>query len=61
MANTVEYAKVFQSELDRQICEGATSGWMEDNAGQVIYNGGKEIKLPKMSLQGLGDYDRDEG
>ncbi len=61
MANTVEYAKVFQNELDKQICEGATSGWMEDNAGQVIYNGGKEIKLPKMSLQGLGNYDRDEG
>ena len=61
MANTIEYAKVFQTELDRQMTEGATSGWMEDNAEQAVYGGGKEIKLPTVSLQGLGDYDRDEG
>lgn len=61
MANTISYAQVFQKELDKQVIEGATSGWMEDNASQVVYNGGKEIKLPKISLQGLGDYDRDTG
>lgn len=62
MSNTIStYASVFQQELDKQIIEGATSGWMEANSGQVIYNGGKEIKLPKMSLQGLGTYDRDAG
>ncbi|MCH5203965.1 MAG: hypothetical protein J1F03_04400 [Oscillospiraceae bacterium] len=61
MANTMEYAKVFQSELDRQIVEGSTSGWMEENASQVIYNGGNEIKIPKVSLKGLADYDRDDG
>lgn len=59
--NTIEYASVFQKELDRQILEGSTSGWMEENAGQVIYNGGKEIKLPIVSTQGLADYDRDTG
>lgn len=61
MANTIEYAKVFQKELDKQVLEGSTSGWMEENASQVIYNGGSEIKLPKMSLQGLGSYSRDTG
>ena len=61
MANNIEYAKVFQTELDRQMTEGATSGWMEDNAEQAVYTGGKEIKLPTVSLQGLGDYDRDAG
>ena len=59
MANTITYAKVFQKELDKQVLEGSTSGWMEENASQVIYNGGNEIKMPKMSLQGLGSYDRD--
>ena len=34
---------------------------MDANAGQVIYNGGAEVKIPKMSVQGLGDYDRDNG
>ena len=61
MANTIEYAKVFQKELDKQVVEGSTSGWMEANAAQVIYNGGNEIKIPKMSLQGLSNYDRSEG
>lgn len=61
MSNTIEYAKVFQNELDKQITEGATSGWMEENAGQVIYNGGKEIKMPALSLQGLAGYSRDDG
>lgn len=61
MANTIEYAKLFQKELDKQILESATSGWMEENASQVIYNGGNEIKMPKMSMQGLGSYSRDDG
>lgn len=61
MANVIEYAKVFQRELDKQILEGSTSGWMEENASQVIYNGGAEVKLPRMSMQGLGTYDRNEG
>lgn len=61
MANQTEYAKVFQKELDKQIIEGSTSGWMEENASQVIYNGGAEIKIPKISLNGLGTYNRTDG
>lgn len=59
--NTLEYAKIFQTNLDKHIVEGATSGWMEANAGQVKYDGGNEVKLPTISTQGLGDYDRDKG
>lgn len=61
MANQTEYAKVFQKELDKQIIEGSTSGWMEENASQVIYNGGAEIKIPKITLNGLGTYNRTDG
>lgn len=61
MADTINYAQVFQKELDKQVLEGSTSGWMEENASQVIYNGGSEIKMPKMSLQGLGSYSRNSG
>lgn len=61
MANTIEYAQLFQKELDKQVIQSAASGWMEENAGQVIYNGGREIKIPKMSMQGLGDYSREDG
>ena len=59
--NTLEYAKVFMEALDKQLIEGATSGWMEANAGQVRYNGGNEVKIPKISMNGLGNYDRDNG
>lgn len=59
--NTIEYAKIFQRQLDKQIVQAATSGWMEENAKQVIYNGGDEIKIPKLDLQGLGSYNRAEG
>lgn len=59
--NTLECAKIFQTALDQQVVVEATSGWMEANAGQVQYNGGDEIKVPMMSTDGLGDYDREKG
>lgn len=59
--NTIAYADVFQKTLDQLAVREAKTGWMEANAGQVIYDGGKTVKIPKMSLQGLGDYDRDDG
>ncbi|EHQ90174.1 hypothetical protein [Desulfosporosinus youngiae] len=61
MANVIEYAKVFQTELDAQMVAGATSGWMELNSNLVKYNGGNEIKIPKIVMDGLGNYDRSEG
>lgn len=59
--NTMEYAAVFMQELDSQMVETSTSGWMEANAGQVQYSGGAEVKIPKMQMSGLGDYDRENG
>jgi len=59
--NTLACAKIFQQALDEQIAVESTTGWMEANAGQVQYNGGDEIKIPMMSTDGLGDYDRKEG
>jgi hypothetical protein len=59
--NTLSYATLFQKQLDEQMIQEATSGWMEQNAGQVIYSGGNTIKIPKISMDGLGNYDRDAG
>lgn len=59
--NTLEYSKIFQTELDQQVVNESTTGWMEDNAGQVIYNGGNEVKIPTISMQGMADYSREEG
>lgn len=59
--NTLATATLFQNTLDKVALQEAVTGWMDANAGQVIYNGGAEVKIPKMSVQGLGDYDRDNG
>lgn len=59
--NKLEYAKLMMAKLDQQIALAATSGWMEENAGQVIYHGGDEVKIPTISTNGLGNYDRDLG
>lgn len=59
--NTLATATLFQNTLDKVAVKEAVTGWMDGNAGQVIYNGGAEVKLPKMTVQGLGDYERDNG
>ena len=33
--NSFEYATVFMEELDSQLLDQSTTGWMEENAGQV--------------------------
>lgn len=57
----INYASIFQQALDEQMITGASSGWMELNADMVRYNGGNEVKIPKIVMDGLGDYDREDG
>lgn len=59
--NTIENRTLFMEACDQQLIEGATSGWMEANAGQVKYSGGDTVKIPTLSTTGLGDYDRNAG
>ena len=59
--NTLQYSTIFQTELDKQMEHLTLTSWMDANAGQIKYDGGAEVKIPKMSLAGLGDYNRDEG
>lgn len=61
MPNTIAYAEVFQRNLDTLAVQDAVTGWMDQNAGQVIYSGGKSIKIPKIDMDGLGDYSRANG
>ena len=59
--NTLTMAQNFQTVLDQQMLVGATSGFMEVNAGEVKYNGGDTVKIPTLSVDGLANYDRDNG
>ena len=60
-ANNFAYSTVFQTALDRQIAAVATTGWMELNSGLVRYEGGAEVKIPSIVMDGLADYDRAKG
>lgn len=59
--NSIETVALFQQACDQQMIVGATSGWMEENAGQVKYEGGRDVKIPTISTDGLADYDRGAG
>lgn len=61
MPNVLEYSKIFQPSLDKQVVQESTTGWMEANANLVKYNGGNEVKLPNILMDGLADYDRTTG
>ena len=59
--NVSEARKVFQNKLDQLMVEELTSGFMEKNAGEIIYEGGSEIKIPSIVIDGLKDYSRTDG
>ncbi len=59
--NNIETAAIIQSELDKAAVEQSTSGWMEVNEKLVKYNGGSEVKIPNVSMDGLADYDLTNG
>lgn len=61
MPNVLEYSKIFQPSLDKQVVQQSTTGWMEANSNLVKYNGGNEVKLPNILMDGLADYDRANG
>ncbi len=56
MDNNLQYASIFQTELDKAMVEGASSGWMEVNENLIKYQGGKDVKIPSIAMDGLGDY-----
>lgn len=61
MANTLEYAKLFETNLDKLAVQTLKTGFMDANSGQVKYSGGDEVKVPVLDVQGLGDYSRTAG
>lgn len=59
--NTLATATLFQQNLDKLAVRDMVTGWMDGNAKRVKYTGGAEVKIPKVTVQGMGDYDRDNG
>ena len=54
MANSINYAAVFNRILDEKFYILPRTMWMEDTNPGIVWEGGKEIKIPKLSTDGLG-------
>ena len=61
MANMIEKVALFQKTLDQAMIQGTVTGFMEANALDVKYNGGAEVKIPSIVMDGLANYDRATG
>jgi hypothetical protein len=54
MANSINYAAVFNRILDEKFYILPRTMWMENTNPGLVWEGGKEIKVPKLSMDGLG-------
>lgn len=52
--NTLATATLFMTQLDKIAIREATTGWMDANAGRVIYNGRCRGKDPENERSGNG-------
>ena len=55
MANTINYAAVFNRILDEKFYIMPRTMWMEDTNPGIVWEGGKEVKIPKLGMDGLGN------
>ena len=54
MANAINYAAIFNRILDEKFYILPRTMWMEDTTPGIVWNGGKEVKIPMLSTDGLG-------
>lgn len=55
MANTINYAQIFNSVLDQIFYVMPRTMWMENTMPGLVWNNGKQINIPKLSTPGLGN------
>ncbi len=55
MANTINYAAIFNRILDEKFYILPRTMWMENTNPGIVWQGGKEVKIPKLSMDGLGN------
>ena len=55
MANSINYASVFNRILDEKFYILPRTMWMEDTTPGIVWQGGKEVKIPILGMDGLGD------
>ena len=55
MANSINYAAVFNRLLDEKFYIMPRTMWMENSNPGIVWEGGKEVKIPKLGMDGLGN------
>ena len=54
MGNSINYAAIFNRILDEKFYILPRTMWMEDTNAGIVWEGGKEVKIPILSTDGLG-------
>lgn len=54
MANSINYAAIFNRILDEKFYILPRTMWMEDSNPGIVWEGGREVKIPVLSTDGLG-------
>ena len=55
MANVINYAAVFNRILDEKFYILPRTMWMENTNPGIVWEGGKEVKIPMLGMDGLGN------
>ena len=61
MANNITPTQINQDILDEKLEQSLTTAWTTAGQDRVIYNGGNELKIAKMDMDALADYNRATG
>ncbi len=59
--NSIAYNEKLTEELDRALVQRSVTGFLADNALRAKFVGAKTVLIPDVTMQGLGDYDRESG
>lgn len=59
--NSLEFQSKLTGELDKVLVQEAQTSFFADNALRSKFVGARTVLIPDVDMQGLGNYDRDDG
>lgn len=59
--NSLEFQTKLTGELDKALVQAAQTSFFADNALRSKFVGARTVLIPDVDMQGLGNYDRDDG
>ena len=59
--NSLEFQSKLTGELDKALVQSAQTSFFADNAMRSKFVGARTVLIPDVDMQGLGNYDRDDG